>query len=298
MALLVFAASFLLFLSFYFIRKDRKEQRINRVTGDDVQEQFEKAEKEERKNKQKGMMHRVSQAGLKWNLYEYIGFTLLLSLATGLVVYIVVKGVMFGVLGVLSGPLLMRYYLSRKIYQRREIMTEQLKPVLRSLANQMRASKNITQSIEHALTTMEEPLKSEFEMILSDIRGGMTESEAFLEAHKRIPVKEFKLVALGVATSKQTGGKLSDSFYNAAKMITKRQEGKEKAYTYSEGIRTQGNFGIGILIFIFVIMRFVFSGIYSTALHSFTGQTVIFGFILEIILLRMFIKKQLDNIQF
>ncbi|KIV58943.1 hypothetical protein AM501_23920 [Aneurinibacillus migulanus] len=298
MGALVFAASFILFVAFYLLNVDRKKQRINRVTGDDAEHEQGKDDKDSRKKVANSTLARLSQAGLKWNMLEYIGFTFILSIVTGLLVYVVVKGTLFGVIGMLSGPFIMRYYLSRKIYQRREIMTEQLKPVLRSLGNQMKASKNLTQSIEYALPSMEEPLKSEFEMILSDIRSGMTESEAFQEAHKRIPVKEFKLVAMGVSISKKTGGSLGDTFYNTTKMITKRQEGKEKAYTYSEGIRTQGNFGVGILIFIFIMMRFVFSEIYNTALHSFTGQAVIFGFILEIIFLRIFIKKQLDNISF
>jgi Flp pilus assembly protein TadB len=299
MSLLVFLSTFLVVVAIFMIIRDRKQSQIERVRGTDFQvPQVEKDKREKQKKKAKGIAAQLQKAGINRNPYEWAAIVFVVSLTCGVIVFVLVKGFFFALLGALAGPFLTRGYIKKRINNRSEQMAEQLKPTLRSMANLMHGQKQIAQALEISIQDAEEPLKSELQMIYMDILEGATPAEAFVAAQKRIPVKEFTTIALGVRTSEITGSDLSETFYNATKMITKRQEGKEKAYTYTQGIRTQGTAGTVFLVIIFLFMRFVFKDFYISALKTFMGQAVLFGFMALVIIVNIYIKRKLDNIEF
>lgn len=299
MSVLIFLSTFLIVIAVYFIINDRRQAKINRVTGQDVQQEFKEEEKKERKQlKEKGLEIRLKQAGLRWNKYEYAAVAAILTILLALITYILVKGMFFTFLGALMGPFLLRVYIARKTFNRSEAMAEQFKPLLRGMANNMRGGKNLTQALTASIEDLEEPLRTEMEELYSDILGGATVSEAFSNAEKRIPVPEFKTISLGVKTSQITGSNLAETFFNASKMIEKRQEGKEKAYTATQSIRSQSTICTVILAIVFFIARFAFGEFYIKALNTFLGQAVLFGFIVVIILMNLYIKRKLETIHY
>jgi len=127
------------------------------------------------------------------------------------------------------------------IYERRvNTFTIQMVDALSLMSNGLKSGLSIVQSLSLVTQEMPNPIRQEFNLILSENKLGVSLEEAFVNLSRRIKADDVEMFVTSVNILKETGGNLAETFDTIVVTIRDRikVEGKIKAMTQSG--RVQG----------------------------------------------------------
>ena len=109
------------------------------------------------------------------------------------------------------------------------------------MSSGMRSGLSVVQAMGLVAQEMPDPIKSEFNLIMSQNKLGVSLEEAFVNLSKRIVADEVEMFVTSVNILKETGGNLAETFDTISTLIRERikVEGKIKALTaqaFNQGI--------------------------------------------------------------
>ncbi len=109
------------------------------------------------------------------------------------------------------------------------------------MSSGMRSGLSVLQAMGLVAQEMPEPIKSEFNLIMSQNKLGVSLEEAFVNLSKRIVADEVEMFVTSVNILKETGGNMAETFDTISTLIRERVkvEGKIKALTaqaFNQGI--------------------------------------------------------------
>jgi tight adherence protein B len=114
-------------------------------------------------------------------------------------------------------------YLSRVVKPSRvSKFSSQMVDSLTLMANGMKSGLEIQQALQIVVNEMPNPIREEFNAVLSDIRLGKAPDEAFEELGRRIDSEDVRIFVTSVVILKETGGNINETFQNIAKTIRER----------------------------------------------------------------------------
>jgi tight adherence protein B len=101
------------------------------------------------------------------------------------------------------------------------------------MSNGMRSGLSVVQAMGLVSQEMPDPIRSEFALIMSQNKLGVSLEEAFVNLSKRIMADEVEMFVTSVNILKETGGNLAETFDTITTLIRERVkvEGKIKALT-------------------------------------------------------------------
>ncbi|WP_423843782.1 type II secretion system F family protein [Aeromicrobium sp.] len=173
-------------------------------------------------------IHKPASVVLSWIL---IG-----SAASFLMGFVILGGVVAGVLSMLMVPAVAKVVLKTRSAARRRRFESQLDPTLRILASALRAGQSLTMAVASVASDAESPMSDELTRIVNENRVGRDLVEAMLESAERMRSEDFRWFAEAVEIQRDTGGNLNDIIDVVAETIRDRAEIREKINAYaSEG---------------------------------------------------------------
>jgi Flp pilus assembly protein TadB len=156
------------------------------------------------------------------------GEFLIISLAAGLAMGAVLTGIttqwLFGVIGLVMGPIGGMAYLKRKITARRNAFAEQLPDALSLIASSLSAGHTFLRAIQMMCEESEPPMSEEFGRVVAETRLGDPVVEALARMAQRLQLRDLDWVVQAIRIQQTVGGKLADLLHTLADFIRAREE--------------------------------------------------------------------------
>lgn len=135
-------------------------------------------------------------------------------------------------------------------------MQDQLFSSLILLGNAVKAGETLPQAFSSIRSIVGDPISQEFEILLQQMRVGMTMEDALLDMEKRIPLEDLSLSVQAMIISIKTGANLPLALKKIADTIQQRNLFYKKLSAITAQGRTQGimvgllPFAIGFLLYL------------------------------------------------
>ncbi|MBO5724671.1 MAG: type II secretion system F family protein [Lentisphaeria bacterium] len=130
-----------------------------------------------------------------------------------------VLGGLFAAIGVFPLPRILLRYLKKKRIRR---FNEQLEDALLSMSSSLKAGFSINQALEGVAAEKRNPISFEFNLLIQELRLGVSLDEALRKMAARLECPDFDLTAVAILTARQTGGELTATLERLASVIRER----------------------------------------------------------------------------
>ncbi len=142
------------------------------------------------------------------------------------------------------------------LYERRcRRFVDQMVDGMTIMANGIKAGLTVQVAMERVVQNLKNPIRQEFNYVLSKIRIGRTIEEALIELGERIPKPDVQMFVTSVNILREQGGNLAETFDTISYTIRERQKIERKI----EALTAQGiTQGIIITLVPFVLMIVMF----------------------------------------
>jgi len=170
---------------------------------------------------------------------------LLMSFGLGILFFILfwpkfILGLIFASLVTMLGwslPLI----IVKSLYEKRcNRFVDQLVDGLTIMSNGIKSQTNVAQTMERAIEIMGNPLRSEFQQVLSQHQLGQSFEDALLDLGQRIPKPDVQMLVTAINILRETGGDLSQTFDSIVYTIRERQKLEKKIEALTAMGRFQG----------------------------------------------------------
>ena len=181
----------------------------------------------------------------------------------------------FGVVGLVSGLLLLRFWVRWSRERRRERFVQQIPSLARVLASATNAGLSITTAWVVAEGEMEEPAKSEVKRLNAAVRFGAPLEEAMLALNSRLPSREVRVLMSTLVVSARSGGSLIKALRDISTTLDDRKEVRREVRTILAQARTTAwmvsLMGLGVLL----VLNLVQPGLVDRMTHRLIGQAAL-----------------------
>lgn len=143
-------------------------------------------------------------------------------------------------LAVLSAALGPRFYLEQKKSERLKAFNQQLGDALIIMANALRAGFGFQQAMETVKRELPDPISTEFEWTLREIRLGSTTEESLQNLSDRVKSDDLDMVITAILIQRQVGGNLAQILDNISRTIRDRTRIKGEIRTLTAQGRLSG----------------------------------------------------------
>jgi tight adherence protein B len=161
-----------------------------------------------------------------------------------LVLGVAVTSVLLGILGLVINPALglvllvapaiaVRTWIHHKVSARQAAFAEQLPNFLRSLVMSLRTGLGLSQAIESSGREAQEPLRSEIDRVLAEVRMGRSLAEAMRSLGQRMNNDDLAWVVSAIEINRNTGGNLSDILASVNTTLRERARLQRKINTFT-----------------------------------------------------------------
>ena len=142
-------------------------------------------------------------------------------------------------LGIISGFILPMAILRMIVARRRVKFIKQLVDGLMILSSCLKGGLSLIQAFEVLVEETTPPLSQEFNLVLREIKLGVSIEEALIRLSKRIPSDELGLFVSAILVARETGGDLTKVFSRLVTTLRDRTEIKEEVVTLTTQAKVQ-----------------------------------------------------------
>lgn len=147
--------------------------------------------------------------------------------------------------------------LVKLLYEKRcDQFVEQLVDGLTIMSNGIKSQTNVAQTMERVIEIMGNPLRSEFEQVLTQHQLGQSFEEALIDLGTRIPRPDVQMLVTSINILKETGGDLSQTFDSIVYTIRERQKLEKKIQALTAMGRFQGLI-VTLIPFVLALVFFI-----------------------------------------
>lgn len=181
----------------------------------------------------------------------------------------------FGVLGLLSGLVLLRLWVGWSRARRKERFIQQIPELARVLASATNAGLSISTAWVVAEGEMEEPARTEVRRLNAAVRFGSPLEEAMLALNDRLPSREVRVLMSTLVVSARSGGSLIKALRDISRTLDDRKEVRREVRTILAQARSTAwivnIMGVGILL----VLNVVQPGLVDKMTHRLIGQVAL-----------------------
>lgn len=106
--------------------------------------------------------------------------------------------------------------------KRASVFNMQMVDALALMSNGLRSGINITQAVELVVSEMKDPIRQEFNLLLSQNRIGVPIDQGFVNLSKRLEIEDLDMFATAILILRETGGNLPETFDTIVYTIRER----------------------------------------------------------------------------
>ena len=198
----------------------------------------------------------LARANLKLKVSEYYYIRVGTALGLGLVLG-VLRDPLSGVIGLILGYLMPRFYVSRRIAGRLGAFNKQLADTITLLSNSLRAGSSFLQSIELVSRETPSPMGEEMGRVVRELNLGLGMEEALANLVRRIRSDDLDLMVTAIGVQQQVGGNLAEILDTIAFTIRERVRIKGEINTLTAQGRMSGYLVAFLPIGIAVTLNFI-----------------------------------------
>ncbi|MBF9234253.1 type II secretion system F family protein [Microvirga alba] len=189
---------------------------------------------------------RMRQAGLSWSKNTYFAACFIaggISFAVAVAIFGISPLPAMG-FGLAGGLLLPHLYVDRKRASRLKAFTAEFPNAVDVIVRGVKAGLPLVDCLRIIATEANEPVRSEFRVILDDQTLGVPMDQAVQRLMERVPVAEANFFAIVISLQSSSGGGLSEALGNLSKVLRERKKiaGKIRAMS-SEAKASAGIIG-------------------------------------------------------
>jgi tight adherence protein B len=221
---------------------------------------------------------RIRQAGLTWSVRTY--YTLCAGL--GAASFLVLLGA-FGLgllpalgFGVAGGILLPHIYVSAKRGNRFKKFSTEFPNAVDVIVRGVKAGLPLVDCLRIISLEAQDPVRSEFKMILEDQTLGLPMDQCVQRLPERIPLPEASFFAIVIALQSRTGGSLSEALANLSKVLRERKKMKAKIKAVSSEAKASAGI-IGSLPVAVAFLIYLTTPQYISLLFTTTTGHIVLG---------------------
>lgn len=141
---------------------------------------------------------------------EFIGMSILIGLAIGLLLYALSGMWLLGIIGLIIGYKLPDIVVGNIKKKRMRQLNSQLPDALTIVSNGLRAGFSFTQAMNVAATEMDSPLRDEFLKIIRDNSIGKTLDDALMDFSERTDDDDIDMFVTALIIQRKVGGNLAE----------------------------------------------------------------------------------------
>jgi tight adherence protein B len=171
---------------------------------------------------------RVEVGRFKRSAGELVTFSLWFSAAAMALIYLLVGSLPLALLGIVIGPLGLRFYVKRRARKQRVVFSEQLPSHLHDLAGAMRAGRSMISAIATVAENADEPIKGELDRAIADEQLGRPLEQALEGIATRMQSPDMSQVALIASLHRRTGSNVAESLERVAEGARDRADLKRE----------------------------------------------------------------------
>ena len=181
----------------------------------------------------------LARANLKLTFSEYYYMRLGMAVGLGLVLF-VLRDPVSGIIGVVLGYFLPRFYVGRRIGGRLGAFNKQLPDTITLLSNSLRAGSSFLQSIELVSRETPAPMGEEMLRVVREVNLGLGMEEALQNMVRRIKSEDLDLMVTAISIQQSVGGNLAEILDTIAFTIRERVRIKGEVNTLTAQGRYSG----------------------------------------------------------
>ncbi len=162
------------------------------------------------------------QAGLQMTAAEFLGLSLGIALAAGVLGFLLAGNPVSGLVLGLAAAYLPRMWLRRQIAKRRAAFQDQLPDVLNLIVGSLRAGYGLLQAMNLVAQEMPSPSKEEYSRVVHEVSLGYSLPEALHRLVERMQSNDLYMVVTAMAIQSEVGGNLGNILESIAETIRDR----------------------------------------------------------------------------
>lgn len=310
---LVFLIVFLLILGIYKVSIHSRENIRNRVLSleDQNREGINEVSASKKKLDYKDLLRGIgrifaaksysgsleselSKADIMLRGEEFIGLNILVTLAGGLIGYMLFGGISQALLIGFVCLLIPGMLVKHKKKARLNNLNEQICDSLTVLTNSLRAGYSFQQALDLVAKEMDGPLALEFRRTLREINFGSTTEQALMNLIQRAESNDLELMLTAVLIQRQIGGNLAEIFDNISNSIKERIRLKGEIKTLTAQGRISGLL-IGLLpVGLFAILILISPDYIGILLRESSGRMILGVAVVSEVIGFLMVRKVVD----
>lgn len=221
------------------------------------------------------------QSGLQLPMRQRVLYVIVMILALTLLSRFITASFPLQVLfGILGGPLLGIFLLSRMRARRLKRFVEQLPLAIDVIVRSLNAGHPLVTAIALVGREMPDPIGSEFGLLSDQLTFGLELDQAMVNMVDRVGAEELNLVAITVSVQRGTGGNLSEILENLSTMIRDRTMLRAKIRAISAEGRMTGRVMAVFPFFLYFLIATLAPQYFDPVWESGWGNVMIVGILI------------------
>jgi tight adherence protein B len=230
------------------------------------------------KRKRVSIEGKLAQAGLNWSRNRFIAYSIASAVVTSIVTFIMSRHLIIALGGALVGGFgLPMWFVNFAAKRRLRKFIDGFPDAIDIIVRGVRAGLPLSDCLRIIASEAQEPIKTEFRMIIEAQTMGLSAGEAVERLIQRLPVPETSFFAIVISIQQKAGGNLSEALANLSAVLRDRKKMKDKIVALSSEAKASASI-IGALPFVVGGLVFLTSPSYIMLLWTTTvGQIVVAG---------------------
>jgi tight adherence protein B len=211
---------------------------------------------------------RIAQAGLTWSREQYYVVSGVLAFLLGLVAYLTISSIPATLAAIFAGGLgLPMWFLAHWRKRRVARFIAELPTAIDIITRGVRAGIPVSDCFRIISREAEEPIRSEFRIVVESQTLGLSLGEALVKMHERVPVSDVNFFAIVIGIQAKSGGNLSEALANLSRVLRERKKMAGKIQAMSMEAKASGGI-IAALPFVVATLTYIASPDYIALLWT------------------------------
>ena len=238
---------------------------------------------------------RLISSGLNISLQEFYTRSAGVGTVLTLIALIISQDFLFSLgVGFVGGFGLPRWYLGYLERKRISKFLEEFPNALEVLIRGVKAGMPLLDCLRIVATEGEEPLKSEFKLIMDKQGFGLTVPQAIETLYERVPTPEVNFFSIVIGVQQKAGGNLSEALSNLSKVLRDRKKLRQKVDAMSSEAKASAGI-IAAMPFFVGFMTYLSSPDYISLLWTHPTGRFFMGFCAFWMICGVLIMKKMIN---
>lgn len=190
-----------------------------------------------------GISRELARADLKLKPAEYFALMVIAGFGVGFVAWFLGgRSLLIGLIGILVGAMIPRFYVRRQQSQRLIRFGDQLPDMLSLMVNGLRAGYSTMQAMEAVSRELPAPISDEFRRVVQEMQLGLPMERALDNLYRRIPSDDLDLTIAAMNVQREVGGNLAEVLDTISYTIRERVRIKGEVRVLTSQVVYSGRF--------------------------------------------------------